>query len=56
MNEWMLGAIAVGAIVLMLGGGGWLWRVATNRARRSGNAPAAAAAVEAVAKKAKAAV
>ena len=54
MNEWMLGAIAVGAIVLMLGGGGWLWRVATNRARRSGNAPAAAA-VEAVAKKAKAA-
>ena len=53
MNEWMLGAIAVGAIVLMLGGGGWLWRVATNRARRSGNAPAAAA-VEAV-KKAKAA-
>ena len=34
MNEWMLGAIAVGAIVFMLGGGGWLWRVATNRARR----------------------
>jgi hypothetical protein len=50
MNEWMLGAIAVGAIVLMLGGGGWLWRVATNRARR--NAPVAA--VETVAKKAKA--
>jgi len=40
MNEWMLGGIAVVAIVFMLGGGGWLWRVATNRARR--NAPAAA--------------
>ena len=52
MNEWMLGAIAVGAIVLMLGGGGWLWRVATNRARRSNKTTAAA--VEAV-KKAKAA-
>ena len=49
MNEWIFGAIAVGAIVFMLGGGSWLWRVATNRARR--NAPAAA---EAVAKKAKA--
>ena len=53
MNEWMLGAIAVGAIVIMLGGGSWLWRVATNRARRSGS-KAPAAAVEAV-KKAKAA-
>ena len=53
MNEWMLGAIAVGAIVLMLGGGGWLWRVATKRARNSGKAPVAAA-VDAVAKKAKA--
>jgi len=51
MNEWMLGAIAVGAIVIMLGGGSWLWRVATKRARGSGNA-----AVEAAAKKAKAAV
>ena len=51
MNEWILGAIAVGAIVIMLGGGGWLWRTATNRARR--NAPAAA---EAVAKKATKAV
>ena len=51
MNEWILGAIAVGAIVFMLGGGAWLWRVATNRARR--NAPAAA---EAVAKKATKAV
>ena len=51
MNEWILGAIAVGAIVFMLGGGSWLWRVATNRARR--NAPAAA---EAVAKKATKAV
>mgnify|MGYP003135710778 CR=1 FL=1 len=50
MNEWVLGAIAVGAIVLMLGGGGWIWRVATNRARRSGDT-----AVEAVTKKAKAA-
>jgi hypothetical protein len=49
MNEWMLGAIAVVAIVFMLGGGGWLWRTATNRARRT--APVAA---EAVAKKAKA--
>ena len=49
MNEWMLGGIAVVAIVIMLGGGGWLWRAATNRARR--NAPAA---VETVAKKAKA--
>ena len=49
MNEWVLGAIAVVAIVFMLGGGGWIWRVATNRARR--NAPSAA---EAVAKKAKA--
>ena len=49
MNEWILGAIAVGAIVIMLGGGGWLWRTATNRPRR--NAPAA---VETVAKKAKA--
>ena len=48
MNEWVLGAIAVVAIVFMLGGGGWIWRVATNRARR--NAPVAA---EAVAKKAK---
>jgi hypothetical protein len=53
MNEWVLGAIAVGAIVIMLGGGSWLWRVATNRARRSSNAPVAA--VEAVTKKAKAA-
>lgn len=51
MNEWMLGGIAVVAIVFMLGGGGWLWRVATNRARRG-----APAAVETVAKKAKAAV
>jgi|TARA_R110000824_G_scaffold25329_7_gene88276 hypothetical protein len=51
MNEWMLGAIAVVAIVFMLGGGGWLWRTATNRARRT--APVAA---EAAAKKAKAAV
>ena len=51
MNEWMLGAIAVVAIVFMLGGGGWLWRTATNRARR--NAPVVA---EAAAKKAKAAV
>ena len=51
MNEWVLGGIAVVAIGFMLGGGGWLWRVATNRARR--NAPAAA---EAVAKKAKVAV
>ena len=49
MNEWVLGAIAVGAIVFMLGGGGWLWRPATNRARR--NPPVVA---EAVAKKAKA--
>ena len=49
MNEWVLGAIAVVAIVFMLGGGSWIWRVATNRARR--NAPAAA---EAAAKKAKA--
>ena len=49
MNAWGLGAIAVGAIVFMLGGGGWLWRTATNRARR--DAPAA---VETVAKKAKA--
>ena len=47
MNEWVLGGIAVVAIVFMLGGGGWIWRVATNRARR--NAPSAA---EAVAKKA----
>ena len=47
MNEWILGAIAVGAIVIMLGGGGWIWRTATNRARRT--APAAA---ETVAKKA----
>ena len=47
MNEWILGAIAVGAIVIMLGGGGWIWRTATNRARRT--APVAA---EAVAKKA----
>jgi len=54
MNEWMLGAIAVGAIVIMLGGGSWLWRVTTNRARNSSKAPVAAA-VEAVAKKAKAA-
>ena len=54
MNEWMLGAIAVVAIVFMLGGGGWLWRVATNRARRAGNSPVATAAAEAVAKKAKA--
>jgi hypothetical protein len=53
MNEWMLGAIALGAIVIMLGGGSWLWRVATNRARSSSNAPVAAA-VEAVTKKAKA--
>ena len=51
MKEWILGAIAVGAIVIMLGGGGWLWRTATNRARR--NAPVAA---EAVAKKAAKAV
>jgi hypothetical protein len=49
MNEWVLGAIAVVAIVFMLGGGSWIWRVATNRARRS--APAAA---EAAAKKVKA--
>ena len=53
MNEWMLGAIAVGAIVLMLGGGGWLWRVATNRARKSDKTPVAAA-VEAVKKVTKA--
>ena len=53
MNEWVLGGIAVVAIVFMLGGGGWLWRIATNRARRNAPAPAAA---EAVVKKAKAAV
>ena len=51
MNEWILGAIAVGAIVIMLGGGGWIWRTATNRARRT--APADA---ETVAKKATKAV
>ena len=51
MNEWMRAGIAVVAIVFMLGGGSWLWSVATKRARR--NAPAAA---EAVAKKATKAV
>ena len=53
MNEWMLGAIAVGAIVIMLGGGSFLWRVATHFARNSSKALVAAA-VEAVTKKAKA--
>jgi hypothetical protein len=48
MNEWVLGAIAVVAIVFMLGGGGWIWRIATNRARRN-----TSSAAEAVAKKAK---
>jgi hypothetical protein len=56
MNEWVLGGIAVVAIVFMLGGGGWLWRTATNRARRSSNSPVAAVAAETVTKKAKAAV
>ena len=38
MNEYMLAAIAIVAIVIMLGGGRWLWKVATNRARRKNEA------------------
>ena len=38
MNEYVLAAIAIGAIVIMLGGGRFLWKVATNRARRKDEA------------------
>ena len=39
MNEYLLAGIAIFAIVIMLGGGRWLWKVATNRQRRKDEAP-----------------
>ncbi len=39
MNEWILIGIAIVATFVVLGGGGFLWRLA--RGRRSGNESAA---------------